>query len=300
VTIGGGASIPLVTQRLSEYSRAPVVTAPQPSAAAALGAAMFATYGSDADAQTGVAPAVAVATEEPGSATFRALAWSQDDGSDEPLPYTGADAYDNESTTARPAVQYVPATGAIEKAPAWQRVPHLAFAVAAIVALVAVGGVAYALTSIADSAGPTTQTRSPEPPSAQVPAPTVAQSPPVLTVTQELPPPPPSPPVEAAPPPPATVEPQPVTTTVPPSTTTTTVPTTTTTTATTTTTTPTTTTTTTTTTTATTTTTTTTVPTTTSTTTTTVPAVTTTYLSIPFLPVPIPIQVPNRNQGPPP
>ena len=60
MTVGGGASIPLVTQRLSEHSRVPVVTTPQPALDAAVGAALFAAYGSDADAQTGVAPAAAV------------------------------------------------------------------------------------------------------------------------------------------------------------------------------------------------------------------------------------------------
>ena len=56
VTVGGGASIPLITQRLSEHSQAPVVTTPQPALDAAVGAALFAAYGADADAQTGVAP----------------------------------------------------------------------------------------------------------------------------------------------------------------------------------------------------------------------------------------------------
>ncbi len=40
VTIGGGASIPLVTQQLSEHSQAVVVTTPQPALDAAIGAAL--------------------------------------------------------------------------------------------------------------------------------------------------------------------------------------------------------------------------------------------------------------------
>lgn len=56
VTIGGGASIPLVTQKLSEHSQAQVVTTPQPALDAAIGAALSAAYAVDADAQTGVAP----------------------------------------------------------------------------------------------------------------------------------------------------------------------------------------------------------------------------------------------------
>ena len=111
VTVGGGASIPLITQRLSEHSKAPVVTTPQPALDAAVGAALFAAYGSaaEAEAQTGVAP---VAEAQTGSrpwrtcrsATFRALAWSQDDDSaDEPVPYTGENPYDRRPTGDAPA-----------------------------------------------------------------------------------------------------------------------------------------------------------------------------------------------------
>ena len=57
VTIGGGASIPLITARLSEHAQAPVLTTPQPALDAAVGAALFAAYGAQADAKTGVAPA---------------------------------------------------------------------------------------------------------------------------------------------------------------------------------------------------------------------------------------------------
>ncbi|OYL17691.1 hypothetical protein, partial [Streptococcus pneumoniae] len=38
VTVGGGANIPLVTQRLSFHTRRPVLTASQPGCAAAMGA----------------------------------------------------------------------------------------------------------------------------------------------------------------------------------------------------------------------------------------------------------------------
>ena len=54
-TVGGGAAIPLVTQRLSEQLRVPVVTAPLPALAIAAGAAVVALGGWD-DAQTGLAP----------------------------------------------------------------------------------------------------------------------------------------------------------------------------------------------------------------------------------------------------
>ena len=44
-TVGGGAAIPLVTQRLSERLRAPVVTTPQSQLNVAAGAALIADRG---------------------------------------------------------------------------------------------------------------------------------------------------------------------------------------------------------------------------------------------------------------
>ncbi len=60
--VGGGASIPLVTQRLSEHTRLPAVTTPHPALNAAVGAALFAAFGADADAPTGAAAAATDAT----------------------------------------------------------------------------------------------------------------------------------------------------------------------------------------------------------------------------------------------
>lgn len=57
-TVGGGAAIPYVTQRLSERLRAPVVTSPQPQLVAAAGAALLADRAVDAGAPTGLAPGV--------------------------------------------------------------------------------------------------------------------------------------------------------------------------------------------------------------------------------------------------
>ncbi|MBI5736936.1 MAG: Hsp70 family protein, partial [Mycolicibacterium neoaurum] len=89
-TAGGGASIPLVTQKLSAHTQIPVVSTPQPALDAAVGAALFAAYAAEAGAQTGMAPALGadaptslappiVLPDQSGSSTFRALAWSQDD-----------------------------------------------------------------------------------------------------------------------------------------------------------------------------------------------------------------------------
>ncbi|MFV1366259.1 Hsp70 family protein [Mycolicibacterium elephantis] len=218
VAVGGGASIPLIGRRLAEHTSAPVLTTPQPAFDAAVGAALYAAYGVAADAETGVAPAPLVdartgvapvppvGADAPGSSTMGALAWSQDDdGAEEPVPYTGAEPYDTGLTASRPPVQYVPPTGPIEEPRTWQRLPVLVFGVAAAVALIAVGGVAIALTSASDStstpeAPPTPAP--PNPPASPLPPTDVAPppGPPVETVTVTSDPPPPPETTQAPPP----------------------------------------------------------------------------------------------------
>ncbi len=170
-TVGGGASIPLITQRLSERLRAPVVTTPQSQLNVAAGAALLADRGlstdettgmvSAADAPTGMAAAGwaagaaglaagASASDGAQSATFRALAWSQDDApSDEPVPYAGEDYnYGFEqggATAARPPVAF--GQGADDYPPEpqplpWYKRPPILFGAAAAAALLAVGGLA--------------------------------------------------------------------------------------------------------------------------------------------------------------
>ena len=282
VLVGGGAAIPLITRTLADGGRGPLVVTPHPGLDAAVGAALFAAYGVDADAQTGVAP-TALVTEAviggdaaPGSSTFRALAWSQDDDAlGEPEPYTGADPYADpyaEASTTR-VVTYHPRRED-EPRSSWQRLPTLILGVAAAIAVVAVGGVAIALTSATDESRPTpstapiTATSPPAPPPTTVAPSPIVQSPPPPTVppvTSEAPPPPP-PPTET------------VTVQRPATTVTRTQPTTTTTTTETTTTPP--------------VTTTTPPPVTTTTTTSETPTMTTSYITVPFVPIPIPIQVP--------
>lgn len=229
-TVGGGAAIPLVTQRLSERLRAPVITTPQPALNVAAGAALVANQSLAADAPTGMAPAAdaptamghaawaagaagLAATESAGdgapSATFRALAWSQDDeaGAADPLPYTGEDytsagTYpDPGGTAARPAVDFARPDEHFddEVAPLpWHKRPPVLFGVAAAAALLAAGGLAVTLTSSPGESGTVTET-------APVPSETVPElPPPVTTVTvgpdgvatttvSQPPPPPPSP-----------------------------------------------------------------------------------------------------------
>src|SRR5258707_7414752 len=107
-SVGGGARTPLITLRLSEHLRAPVVTTPHPQLTAAEGAALIAHRGRVVDTATALTPTapaaaaaaaaaaatVTMAAAEPSSA----LAWSEDDGSDDVLPYSDA-------TDSRPDVQ---------------------------------------------------------------------------------------------------------------------------------------------------------------------------------------------------
>ena len=182
-TVGGGAGIPLITERLSEQFRVPVITTPQSQLNVAAGAALLADRALAADAPTGLAAAadaptgIASAAWAAGaaglaaaesaadgapSATFRALAWSQDDApTAEPVPYTGedysADVFSG-PTDARPPMAFAPPEEqdyAAEPEPLpWYKRPPILFGAAAAAALLAIGGLAITLTSSSDVLGP--------------------------------------------------------------------------------------------------------------------------------------------------
>lgn len=178
-TVGGGACIPLITSRLSEGLQAPVVTTPQPRLSAAIGAAVLAQLRSSAgapppvgaarDAQTVVGPAPDALTEAVAatemapsawaagaassaageaaangdrSATYRALAWSQEASSGEvPIP-----AVDSGEDYGAPDVVPAPAAETPDeprpRRPRWYRrsaVLVSATGAAALVLLVAAG-----------------------------------------------------------------------------------------------------------------------------------------------------------------
>ncbi|MGH3583738.1 MAG: Hsp70 family protein, partial [Mycobacterium sp.] len=187
-TVGGGASIPLITQRLSEHTRIPVVTTAQPALDAAIGAALFAAYGAESDLRTGLAPIAPdaptglapTASDAPtglapagtdiptqlgstAQGAVGALAWSQDDAATgDPVPYTGGEIpfapyapgnpYAMDAPT-RAVAHHVP--GSYDEPPrTWQRLPILVFAAAGVLTLVALGGVAVALTGNSGSPSP--------------------------------------------------------------------------------------------------------------------------------------------------
>ena len=154
-SVGGGASIPLITRTLSEQSGALVVTAPRPHLTAAVGAALRAARG-PGDSETALAPtsagsaldAMTLADIPRAPASAPALAWSEADDDSGIMPLRPGE-YDDEPADgagaplrARPRRDLAPepiVTGASQDT--WYRRPLVvamgtALAVLAIVAAV--------------------------------------------------------------------------------------------------------------------------------------------------------------------
>ncbi|BBX98586.1 Hsp70 family protein [Mycobacterium lacus] len=297
VTVGGGASIPLVTQRLSFHTRLPILTPAQPACAAARGALLLATRGEELDFRTKTSMGLLVAAAGGGTGiielpagdvmvidedalTDRELAWSQTEFPGEvPVRFDG-DSYNEDGPCWSMRLNVIEPP----KESPWRRfrVSQLLIGLCAVVAMTAIGGVAFTLTAIERHPAPQIPVVPLPAPPSRGPgslAPSPVPSPPTVA-----PPPSAEPaPTSVAPPPPPPPSPSAVTTTKAPPTTAsmTRAPTTTTTTAPTT--------------------TSTTPPTTTTTTepttTTTTVLMTTEWIHVPLLPVPIPVPVP-ANQAP--
>jgi actin-like ATPase involved in cell morphogenesis len=223
-TVGGGGCIPLVTKRLEQRLHTPVVTTRQPIFSAAAGAAAFAEQRLSAgpptdvvippDAVAGAAPPTDVdpsawavgaarlaaaqsAEDGVASATYRALAWSEDDSrGDEPLPYIGEnepidpaaatvtaqphDHVDVAAAPAQPAPAAAPAQPAPAPAPRRGRLRTL-FGLTVMVALATLLGAGVMMSKLANTPNPTQTTTSLPPPK-------------TLPKVGPLPPPPPPPP----------------------------------------------------------------------------------------------------------
>ncbi len=167
-TVGGTARIPLITQRLSEHLRAPIVTTARPHLVAAEGAAIIARRSRVVEAPTTVAPA-----GEP-SAPFRALAWSED------VPVEPDFAVELD---ARPEVQFLPNEWA-DPEPEPRRSPIVLFGLAAGAAVLA--SVVFVLTSFGSDTMTPVEAATPVAPSPTPAAPVVspaAPAPQVPTVT---------------------------------------------------------------------------------------------------------------------
>ncbi len=315
VTVGGGAAIPLINERLSVHGRRPVVSPSQPAFAAAGGALLLASRGEALDLRThtsiGLLSTAAAAGDvvdlgagdvlviDDEALTDRELAWSQtEDGGAVRVRYSPEIFHEDGPSGWSMRLNVVD----LPKDRSWPRLRLSQFiiGVCAVVAMTSLGGVAYTLSGIENHHSPPARTVAPlpappasprvaspvpapptpvPPPPSPAPVPSAAPPPP----PPPSPPPPPAPPVVVTTPPPVvtTRHAPPSTTAVtttpppPPTTTTTTPPTTT-------------------------------PPPTTSeaptTTTTTVP-MTTEWIHVPLLPVPIPVpvpapQAPQAPQGP--
>jgi len=224
VTVGGGASIPLVTERLSVHGRRPVVSPSQPAFAAANGALLLASRGEAIELRTHVpvgllstAAAVGdvvdlgagdVLVMDDEALTDRELAWSQtEDGGAVRVRYSpeifnedGPSGWSMRLSLIEPP----------RKRP-WHRVSlsRLVIGMCAVVAITSLGGVAYTLSGIENHPSPPAPTFSPLPAPSPMPPP----------ATPVPPPPSPEPIPSAAPPPPPPPSPPPppvVATTAPP------------------------------------------------------------------------------------
>jgi molecular chaperone DnaK (HSP70) len=184
-TVGGGARIPLITQRLSEHLRAPVVTTLHPQLTAAEGAALIARRSRIVDTATTLtptAPAAAATSTIAATNASTALAWSEDDVTEDVLPYSDV-------ADSRPEVHFRHEEWQDEAPPS--RSPLVLFGLAAVAAAIAttvfgISLVSDTTTTPVDAA--TTASSVPAPAaSAPLPAPPAPQAPQVTTVVVQQP-----------------------------------------------------------------------------------------------------------------
>src|SRR5271156_282283 len=218
-SVGGGASIPLVTRMLSEQSGARVVSAPRPHLTAAVGAALRAARG-PGEGETALAPtaagsaldAMTVADIRRESASAPALAWSEAVDDSGIIPIRPGE-YDDEPKSgavgplrARPRRDLAPEPVVTRVSrDAWYRRP-LVVAIGTALAVVAiVAGVLMAIRhtstnapmpSVSTTPGPATSaptsaggTQAPtsNPPSSTGTAPSTTSETPTTTTTTEAP-----------------------------------------------------------------------------------------------------------------
>jgi Hsp70 protein len=182
-SVGGGASIPLVTRTLSQESGALVISAPRPHLTAAVGAALRAAHG-PAEGDTALAPtalgSVGEATVmsampvEPAAAP--ALAWSEADDDSGIVPIRPGE-YDDEprdvgraAPPPRAREQFVEPAAVIGATP-WYRRP-LVVAVGTALALLAIAGGLFLTLRHTSGSAPTT----PSPSVITTPAPSMPTS----------------------------------------------------------------------------------------------------------------------------
>jgi hypothetical protein len=178
-TVGGGARIPLITQRLSEHLRAPVVTTLAPALTAAEGAALIAHRSRVVDEATVLTPTAPAVVQE------RLLAWSEGDASEDVLPY-------RDGVESRPEVYFRHDEWRGDEPP--RRSPLVLFGLSAVAAAVAAAVLGFTLindtaTTPVDAASTSTTTTIPQPPAAPatLPATPAPQAPQITTVVVQQP-----------------------------------------------------------------------------------------------------------------
>ena len=234
VTVGGGARIPFVTERLSMHGRTPILTPSQPAFAAACGALILASRGEELDLRTRTSIGLLAAADAVGDVvdlgagdvlviddealTDRELAWSQTDDPGDLRMRFGGETYD-EDGPAGWSMRLNVIEAPRERRPRLRlRFSQLIIGMSALVAMTAVGGVAYTLTGIENRQAPPAPSVAPPPaphvspvaPRPAAPPPTAVPPPPPPSAQPiPSPPPPPPEPPPAPPPPPVVVNPAP-------------------------------------------------------------------------------------------
>lgn len=225
VTVGGGARIPLVTERLSMHGRTPILTPAQPALAAASGALILASRGGELDLRTRTSIGLLASADAAGDVvdlgagdvlviddealTDRELAWSQTEYPGDLRMRFGGETYDEDGPAGwsmRLNVIQPP-----RERRRWLRLrfSQLVIGMSAVVAMTAIGGVAYTLTGIENRQAPPAPSVAPLPaPPANSVAPRPA-APPPPTAVPPPPPPPSAQPIPSPPPPPPEPPPSP-------------------------------------------------------------------------------------------
>nr|WP_231120023.1 DUF3060 domain-containing protein [Mycobacterium colombiense] len=170
VTVGGGARIPFVTERLSMHGRTPILTPSQPALAAASGALILASRGGELDLRTRTSIGLLASADASGDVvdlgagdvlviddeamTDRELAWSQTEYPGDLRMRFGGETYD-EDGPAGWSMRLNVIEPPRERRP-WLRLrfSQLIIGMSAVVAMTAIGGVAYTLTGIENRPAP--------------------------------------------------------------------------------------------------------------------------------------------------
>ena len=229
VTVGGGAHIPLVAERLSVHGRTPVLTPSQPALAAACGALLLASRGEEVSPRTRTSIGLLAAANATGDVvdlgagdvlviddealTDRELAWSQTEYPGDVRVRFGGETYDEDGPSGWSMRLNV--IDAPRDRP-WRRLrlSQLIIGMSALVAMTAIGGVAYTLTGIENHQAPPAPSVAPRPapPASPLvprtvapPPPTAVPPPPSAAPVPSPAPPPPEPPPSPPPPPPVVV-----------------------------------------------------------------------------------------------